>query len=90
VGDIVRFYPGRRLACDDVADWLQETAGWRYVGPFEERPLMPAIGYCGSGITSAFVVFAMEHVGCPGARLFPGSWREWCRDAAHPGAAGER
>jgi len=44
--------------------------------------------YCGSGVTSAFLVFLMEHAGLPGARIFPGSWSEWCSDPSRPVATG--
>ena len=47
------------------------------------------IFYCGSGVTSAFLVFLLEDVGLPGARLYPGSWSEWCADPARPVATGD-
>ena len=43
-----------------------------------------AVFYCGSGVTSAFQVFAMEVAGLPGSRLYPGSWSEWCSDRSRP------
>lgn len=44
--------------------------------------------YCGSGVTSAHTIFVMERSGLPGARLYPGSWSEWCSDPARPVARG--
>jgi thiosulfate/3-mercaptopyruvate sulfurtransferase len=38
--------------------------------------------YCGSGVTSAQGVLAMEIAGLATPRLYPGSWSEWCRPAA--------
>lgn len=38
------------------------------------------IAMCGSGVTACQLLFAMEHAGLPGARLYPGSWSEWSRD----------
>ena len=49
-----------------------------------------AIFYCGSGVTSAFQVFAMEVAGLPGAKIYPGSWSEWSNDPARPVATGDR
>ena len=34
---------------------------------------------CGSGITACHTLLALEHAGLIGARLFVGSYSEWCR-----------
>ncbi|MGO8877281.1 MAG: sulfurtransferase [Acidimicrobiales bacterium] len=48
----------------------------------------PAVGaYCGSGITAAHEVFALELAGIEAA-LYVGSWSEWSRDASRPVATG--
>lgn len=39
---------------------------------------------CGSGITAAHNLFAMEVAGITGTKLYPGSWSEWCADPARP------
>lgn len=38
--------------------------------------------YCGSGITAAQNVLAMELAGLPGSRMYVGSWSEWINDPA--------
>jgi thiosulfate/3-mercaptopyruvate sulfurtransferase len=43
---------------------------------------------CGSGITACHNLFAMELAGLKGSALYPGSWSEWCSDAARPVARG--
>ncbi|RME86117.1 MAG: sulfurtransferase, partial [Planctomycetota bacterium] len=35
--------------------------------------------YCGSGVTSCLNLIAMEYLELYGARLYVGSWSEWCR-----------
>ena len=45
--------------------------------------------YCGSGVTACHNLLALEHAGLPGARLFPGSWSEWCASPERPTATGD-
>jgi thiosulfate/3-mercaptopyruvate sulfurtransferase len=46
------------------------------------------VNHCGSGVTGCHNVLAMELAGLAGARLYPGSWSEWCADPARPVARG--
>jgi len=43
---------------------------------------------CGSGVSAAHNVLAMEIAGLTGSALYPGSWSEWIRDPARPVATG--
>ena len=43
-----------------------------------------AVLQCGSGVSACLNLLAMERAGLPGAKLYPGSWSEWCSDPARP------
>ena len=43
---------------------------------------------CGSGITACVNLFAMEHAGLTGSKLYAGSWSEWISDPTRPVARG--
>lgn len=43
-----------------------------------------SVNMCGSGVTACHNIFAMELAGLSGARLYPGSWSEWCSDSTRP------
>lgn len=70
---------------------LDSRAAERYRG--EVEPVDPRAGaadvaaYCGSGITAAHQVLALETIGVHAA-LFPGSWSQWSADPARPAATG--
>jgi thiosulfate/3-mercaptopyruvate sulfurtransferase len=61
---------------EELRDHLRPTLG--AVAPAD------LICYCGSGVTACQNLLALEHAGLPGARLYPGSWSEWCADENSP------
>jgi thiosulfate/3-mercaptopyruvate sulfurtransferase len=66
-----KFHPAGELR----RQWLDALAG---TAP--ERIVM----YCGSGLSACHNLLAMERAGLPGARLYAGSWSEWCADPGRP------
>lgn len=78
---------GENLAADGTflpADELRKR--------FEEKGADPAtrIGvYCGSGVTAAHQIAALEIAGFAAA-LFPGSWSAWSTDPSRPAAKGDQ
>lgn len=42
-------------------------------------PAAQAIIHCGSGVTACHTLLALERAGMLGAKLYVGSWSEWCR-----------
>lgn len=66
-----RFKPAAELR----AEWLALLAG---TAPEQ------VVHQCGSGVSACLNLVAMEIAGLSGARLYPGSWSEWCADPARP------
>ena len=62
----------------------------RFTRGLEGTSAAEAVVYCGSGVTAAHNLLAMEHAGLTGARLYPGSWSDWITDSSRPTATGER
>jgi thiosulfate/3-mercaptopyruvate sulfurtransferase len=69
---------GRFLPAADLA------ARFRALGATEDADIAV---YCGSGVTAAHTILALELAGLP-ATLYPGSWSEWSNDPARPAATG--
>jgi thiosulfate/3-mercaptopyruvate sulfurtransferase len=77
-----------------MAEQLQPTGRFRDPGELREGfaaagidPSVQVGTYCGSGITAAHTVLALELAGLQGA-LYPGSWSEWVTDPRRPVATG--
>jgi thiosulfate/3-mercaptopyruvate sulfurtransferase len=57
-----------------------------FSGVLDGVPPAETIVQCGSGVTACHTLLAMERAGLAGAKLYVGSWSEWCR---HPERARE-
>lgn len=57
-------------------------AEWRAIA--NGRDPATLVMQCGSGVTACHNLLALELAGLSGARLYPGSWSEWCSDPARP------
>jgi thiosulfate/3-mercaptopyruvate sulfurtransferase len=53
------------------------------------KPGQDVVVYCGSGVTACQTLLALEAAGIGGARLYPGSWSQWCADPDRPAATGD-
>lgn len=85
-GAINRFFRDNLDAkgCFKPAAQLQEEYGALLKGGDAHRVVLQ----CGSGVTACHNLLAMESAGMSGARLYAGSWSEWCADPARPVAVG--
>ncbi len=68
---------GRFLSPDELRARYETTLGVQDAGKVAV--------YCGSGVTAAHDILALEVAGMGTASLYPGSWSEWCHpDADRP------
>ena len=85
-GAVNRFFQHNLTADKTFKAPAELRAEWTAVcGDDASRVVM----YCGSGVTACHNLLALEHAGLPGARLFPGSWSEWCANPERPRATGD-
>ncbi|MEY2634042.1 MAG: hypothetical protein RIR00_2696 [Pseudomonadota bacterium] len=56
-------------------EWLALFAG---------QAVAQVVNYCGSGVTACHNLLAQAIAGLPGARIYAGSWSEWCSDPDRP------
>jgi thiosulfate/3-mercaptopyruvate sulfurtransferase len=71
----------------DRAGRFRDSAELASVYSVALRPGTSAAVYCGSGVTAAHDVFALDLLGVPAA-LYAGSWSEWVTDPSRPVARG--
>jgi thiosulfate/3-mercaptopyruvate sulfurtransferase len=79
-----------RSTRDNVDDDGRFLDASRLRDAFERVGVRPGIevgAYCGSGVTAAHQVLALELAGVSAA-LYPGSWSEWIADPSRPVATG--
>jgi thiosulfate/3-mercaptopyruvate sulfurtransferase len=75
IGADNRYHPAARLRAQF------EAAG--------ARAEQDVVVYCGSGVTACQTLLALEAAGIQRARLYPGSWSQWCADPDRPAAVGD-
>lgn len=70
-------------------DGLTEAGHWK--SPLEQQqrfdflpPGTEVIAYCGSGVTACVNLLALELAGISNAKLYAGSWSDWCSYAHLP------
>ena len=70
------------------ANWADGLRDGRWKSPAEQRERFPGaqdpIVYCGSGVSAAGNLLALEIAGVPHAKLYPGSWSDWISDESRP------
>ena len=82
--------PGARNRCFrenlDASGRFRPAAELRrgFLALFAGVPPEQIVMQCGSGVSACHNLIAMEIAGLRGARLYPGSWSEWCSDPARP------
>jgi thiosulfate/3-mercaptopyruvate sulfurtransferase len=73
-------YRGEVEPIDPVAGRIPGAVNWPY-GTEMPPGLADAeeiVVYCGSGVTACVDLLALAKAGRPDAKLYPGSWSDWC------------
>ena len=65
-----------------------ETLRAEFKGLLGDLPPAQVVHQCGSGVSACNNLIAMELAGLSGAKLYVGSWSEWCADPSRPVATG--
>jgi thiosulfate/3-mercaptopyruvate sulfurtransferase len=66
-----------------------ETLRQEFADVLKGSDARSVVNYCGSGVSACHNLLAMEYAGLRGARLYPGSWSEWCAAPSRPVETGE-
>ncbi len=67
-------YPWQEVTDDaSIAKISEQKSRWSQVAKAEE-----IIVYCGSGVTACVNLWSLEMAGITGAKLYAGSWSDWC------------
>ncbi|HSN19679.1 MAG TPA: sulfurtransferase [Usitatibacter sp.] len=59
-----------------------------WLDALEGADVEKSVHMCGSGVTACHNLFALQLAGLGEARLYAGSWSEWCADRSRPVATG--
>lgn len=81
------FYWGDNLAPDQTLLSPDQLRA-KYDSILKGKSPDQVVCYCGSGVSAAMDVLAMEVAGLKGVKLYPGSWSEWSSDEKRPVAKG--
>lgn len=92
VDPVAGHIPGarNRFYKENFADDGHFRPGHQLRAAFETYgPSASIVHQCGSGVSGALNLLAMEIAGLRGARLYAGSWSEWIADPSRPRATGD-